>query len=515
MNTIAPKPVVPQFSTGDRDLDKAFRIAMGDLFSCLVVTPKYGRMEKDDYVLTAGLDYGVWVRDSAINEWNGAGLLFPEYTRNSLLHGLEEDAGRLIIGMNSGQGWDNHVWTIGAWHHYLVTGDRAFLEMAFEATVNTLEFKERTEFDPRCNLFRCGALLGDGISSYPDVYANCGGYAALVNWPQHNPQLVVKTGFGVPMHALSTNCLYVEAYRLLTLMAAELGRPIDPDWDIRSQAVKEAINALFWRSDAGLYRFLVDPLGNCDHQEGIGHALAILLGIADARQRDAVFRNQYIAPAGIPALWPTFERYTRYDGKMFPIQHGQHYRPDAPKEREFASDGKHFGAHSGPVWPMVQGFWADAAATFGKIELFESELRSLASKAYRDAQFAERYHPLTGEIYGGLQEGWWAYPVHEMLEWRSCARQTWSATAYLRSILHGLVGMRFGLDGITFCPQLPNSLKELSLGPLRYRDMALSFRITGSGSRVVRFSVNGQERTPHLLPINGKGQQEIVMELGT
>jgi hypothetical protein len=48
----------------------------------------------------------VWVRDSAINEWNGAGLLFPEYTRNSLLHGLEEDAGRLIIGMNSGQGRD-------------------------------------------------------------------------------------------------------------------------------------------------------------------------------------------------------------------------------------------------------------------------------------------------------------------------------------------------------------------------------------------------------------------------
>lgn len=106
MKMIALNPVVPQFNTGDRDLDKAFRIAMGDLFSCLIVTPKYGRMEKDDYVLPASLDCGVWVRDSAINEWNGVGLLFPEYTRNSLLHGMEEDAGRLIIGMNSGQGWD-------------------------------------------------------------------------------------------------------------------------------------------------------------------------------------------------------------------------------------------------------------------------------------------------------------------------------------------------------------------------------------------------------------------------
>ena len=513
MGMMTCQTVVPQLITGDGELDKAFRIAIGDLFSCLVVSPKHGCMEKDDYVLTAGLDYGVWVRDAAINEWNGSGLLFPMSSRNSLLFSLTEHEGRLMIGMNSGQGWDTHIWTIGAWRHYLVTGDKTFLKIAFEASLNTLEFKEQTEFDPQRNLFRGGAVFMDGISGYPDVYSHCGGFAALADWPRHNPQLVAKSGFGAPMHALSTNCVYVEAYRLLALMAAELGRPIDPRWGVMSRAVKDAINAQFWRADAGLYRYLVDPLGNCDHQEGIGNSLAILLGIADERQCDSVFRNQYVTPSGIAALWPTFERYTRYDGQVFPIQHGPDYRPDAPTEREYASGGKHYGAHSGTVWPMVQGFWADAAAACGKIELFEAEMRHLAAKACRDSQFAERYHPLTGEIYGGLQEGWWAYPVHEMLEWRSCSRQSWSATAYLRSILHGLIGMRFGLDGITFCPKLPSSLQGLSLGPLRYRDMMLSIRIAGSGQRVGRFTVSGQERALHVLPTDSAGWQQIVIEM--
>jgi hypothetical protein len=75
---------------------------------------------------------------------------------------------------------------------------------------------------------------------------------------------------------------------------------------------------------------------------------------------------------------------------------------------------------------------------------------------------------LTGEVYGGLQEGAPGW------QWRSCRRQTWSATAYLRMLLMGLIGMRFSPDGITFQPMLPEGISQLVLPRgLAYRQQSL------------------------------------------
>jgi hypothetical protein len=39
------------------------------------------------------------------------------------------------------------------------------------------------------------------------------------------------------------------------------------------------------------------------------------------------------------------------------------------------------------------------------VDFFALELKKAADRACRDNQFAEQYHPVTGEIYGGVQEG--------------------------------------------------------------------------------------------------------------
>ena len=77
-------------------------------------------------MILAGLDYDTpWTRDAAINVWNGAGLLLPDVARATLLSVLERAGETVRIG---GQYWDAIIWTIGAWHHYLYTGDRELLD---------------------------------------------------------------------------------------------------------------------------------------------------------------------------------------------------------------------------------------------------------------------------------------------------------------------------------------------------------------------------------------------------
>lgn len=65
-----------------------------------------------------------------------------------------------------------------------------------------------------------------------------------------------------------------------------------------------------------------------------------------------------------------------------------------------------------------------------------NELLSLSQHAVRDNQFAEIYHPDDGRIYGGLLEG-----GGQILEWRSCSWQTWSAAAFIAMILYGICGI--------------------------------------------------------------------------
>lgn len=444
-------------------MDRAFRIAIGDLYGNITLF-KDGLLDRAQPVVLAGLDYDTpWTRDAAINTWNGAGLLCPDITRNTLLAVLERAGGQLRIG---GQYWDAVVWVIGAWAQYLYTGDREFLALAFEAARNSLAYFEATEFDPALNLFRGPACYGDGIAAYPDVYAHTQGDSGILAWPRANPSKVSTPGYGLPMHALSTNCLYYEAYLLAARMAAELNLAPDPSWINKATALKAAINRHFWMPEAGRYRYLVDPYGNCDHQEGMGHSFALLFGIASQSQVEAVFRNQYVTRAGVPCVWPSFARYT-----------------DA--------DGTSFGRHSGTVWPHIQAFWAHAAALRGERALFAFELQQLVEHANRDVQFTEIYHPVTGLPYGGVQE-LGDNPSHV---WASASRQTWSATGFLRLVLMGLLGMRFEVNGVRFQPMLPDGVEFLCLQGLPYRNTRLTVTIEGRGEHMT-VSMNGKA-TPH------------------
>lgn len=420
MNNPAGNPV---FSCGKQDLERAFSLALETLdFNTRPV--RAGLLREASPCLMAGADYPApWTRDAAINVWFAEAFLDPETARSTLFSVLEEQDGLPVAG---GQYWDRIIWSLGAECLWDLARDLDFARFAYGVLCRTADLCIRDEFDPSDGLFRGPAVYGDGVSAYPEPYRNPSLSSSILRWPQEHPGQRVPAGAGIPMKALSTNCVYEHAFRVIARFSSLLGEDASP-WLRRADALKEAVNAAFWNPSTGLYDYLAKE---CDAQESLGLAFVILFGIADEDKARSVMEHAYITEHGIPCVWPSFPPYRANGG---------------------------YGRHSGTVWPHIQGFWALAALKAGRPDLFTRELFTLARHAVRDGQFAEIYHPEDGRIYGGIQEGGGEY-----LEWRSCEKQTWSAAAFLTMVFRGMFGLESG--GSVF---LPEDVSHAELSGLR------------------------------------------------
>ncbi len=468
----------PFLVTDNRQINIAYRLAIATL-SANILPFKDGILEQEEPVIIAGLGYVTpWTRDAAINTWNCGSLICPDVALNTLKSVMGKDEKGYFI---DGEYWDRIIWTIGAWWYYIYNNDKAFLKDSYEAVCNSLEYFENTEFSEELNLFRGAACYGDGVAAYPDVYAKHL-ESGIIAFPNHYPELCEDKGVGIPMYSLSTNCLYYYSYVLADKMAEELG--LSKKYQQKAENMKNAINKVFWNEAKQNYKYLEDKFGGCDSLEGMGLAFAVLFGLSNDEQNEKIFKNTPVTEKGIACVYPSFSRY------------------DTP-------DGMGFGRHSGTVWPHVQGFWASAASMCNKTEIFDDEFIKQTENAVNYHQFAEIYHPITGEIYGGLQERYGT----GIYEWKSEPVQTWSATAYIRNVYFDLVGMKFDVDGITFKPVGSKLTNEIALKKLAYRNAIINVTITGNGDNVKSFKINGKEEKP-FISANAEGELnvEIVME---
>ena len=436
-----------RFTCDDKTLTDAYQIALEDVKSNIKPF-KDGLLTKDSYCILAGGGetdgYDTpWTRDTAINTYNALALLDREVSLNTLFSVLMKEGDNYLI---DGQYWDAIIWAIGAYRYYTVSGDRDFLKLAQNAIANSLAKFEREEFDQEDNLFRGPAVYGDGIAAYPDHYSEGGGSSCILVWPRANKEKKYPTGYGIPMKALSTNCVYHQAYKILAAMNESLG--LDKEEALaKAEALKCAINKAFWNEETGTYDYLAYE---CDYQEALGVAFVLLFDIADERQTELVLKNTYVTKQGIACVWPSFDRYLKLGG---------------------------YGRHSGCIWPHAQGFWASACAAKRYTEGFESEMYALAGKAVANGQFHEVYHPETGEVYGGLQGS----GRNNIGLSRSVEHQTWSATGYLSLIYFHILGAKIEEGSVTFAPYLPTGVNEATISGFKVGNTTFEITITRGG----------------------------------
>ncbi|MFG1807593.1 ricin-type beta-trefoil lectin domain protein [Streptomyces sp. NPDC049040] len=415
-----------------------------------------------------------WTRDAAVNSWNAASLLEPKQAANTLWSAVvKQSNGQLIVQQDNEQ-WDQVVWAIGAWNHYLVTGDQGFLTNAYQATTNTLATRKNANYNSSYGLFQGPAFFNDGIAGYPaplaDATESHGGYVG--------DYTATST-----MMTLSTNAVYYQAYRSAALMASALGKPSAEVGALNSQAdsLKTSINNHLWNSGKGLYGYFVhgnDSMsGQLDQtEEGTGLSFAILFGIASAGQAQSILANAHLQPYGIVDTYPNYARYS-----------------DAEP-----------GRHNVVVWPMVQGYWADAAARSGNQARFANEVQQLAGLANSSRQFAEIYNAQTGAVDGGWQTGG---------HWGAAPDQTWSATAYLRMIDTDLFGMTFGTGGLSFRPTLPAGWGDATLSGVAYRGATLNIALHGSGNVISSFKLDGTTTSANSVPASLTGTHSVDITL--
>lgn len=432
------------FSCDNEMLTKAYQIAIADCISN--VKPfKGGVLNTQKPVIIAGADYDTpWTRDGSINVWNAFALMDREVSENTLLSLLKSSGRDFLI---DGQYWDAVIWSIGAYQYVLVSGDIGFLKIAQNAIETTLKKFELEEYDPADGLFRGGAVYADGIAAYPDQYAN-GPNSGIEGWLENpaNNEFKANKGRGLPMKALSTNCTYYQSYVILGKMNEMLGKDAAAAY-AKAEKLKNAINKAFWNEEKGTYDYLAYE---CDYQEAIGIAFALLFGVADERQTALVLENTHVTEQGIACVWPSFDRYLERGG---------------------------YGRHAGTIWPHAQGFWARAASINGYKQGYEFELYSLAEKAVREGQFYEIYHPDTGAVYGGLQ----GFGKNDISEWGSCAHQTWSATAYLSCIYYEMLGADIQKNSVTFTPYLPVGVNEAAISGMKIGSTTFDIVIVRGG----------------------------------
>ncbi|MDT8913334.1 MGH1-like glycoside hydrolase domain-containing protein [Amycolatopsis sp. PS_44_ISF1] len=414
-----------------------------------------------------------WTRDAAVNAWNAGSLLGPAAGRNTLLSVVDRREDGSLIVQQDNQWWDQVVWILGAWNHYLVTGDRAFLADAYQAGVNTVEARRAAGFATDAGLFEGPAFMNDGIAGYP-----------APPWrPGIRSSFVLDYPDTAKLRCLSTNCLYHGAFLALAGMAAALGRPGAAH---RADAAKlrTAINSRLWHGDAfGYFIHGAGPLaGQLDpSQESAGLAFAVLLGVTDPARTQQVLANAVWEPRGIATSRPHFPLFS--------------------DERP--------GRHNTVVWPMIHSFFGHAAAAAGRADLFGravTDLAALVSGA--GGGFSEIYDARTGAVQGGWQTG----GSGELEHFTSQPDQAWSASGFLRLLYSGLCGLDFTEDGLRFAPCLPEGWDRISLLGVRYRESTVDLVLDGAGTRVTRCTVDGRPARP-LLPAHSTGHHTVHLTL--
>jgi hypothetical protein len=424
-------------------------------------------------ILAAGGDYGgEWTRDIAINSWNAVSLLYPQVAEKSLwsvTHHKDTIAH---------QYWDKILWTVSAINHYYITGDLEFLTQAYRCSENTIHQLEELAYDKEYGLFKGPAVFADGIAGYPEPV-----------FDKNNFSSYVLDHHAANIKCLSTNCLYYGAYNALADMASILEKDSQTieSFKLKGEQLKTSILKHFYKDTEHKLNYMIDEAGKVHtYQEAMGYSFAVIFGVFTQELSYELTRNTFISKFGIPCLYPDFPRYSEAQP----------------------------GRHNNIIWPMANGFFAKACIIADNYPAFDKELKSLTSLAL-DAdkgnyEFWEIYNPYTGKPDGGYQAMGEDKPNHH---WNSCRLQTWSATAYLNMLIHGVAGIRFTKNGLSFSPNVPGELHYLKLCDLTYRNAGLTIEIKGTGRKIKSFRVNGRIQEQPFIPAETIGYTEICIEM--
>ncbi|UFU03236.1 hypothetical protein LQF12_01075 [Ruania suaedae] len=436
---------LPTLTSSAPGIDSLYEAALLNVF---VVNTLRG--ERGPFVRAGGGYPTPWTRDAAINSWSALSLLAPGLAESTLRAVTEDgDAGPIVA--QDDQWWDQAIWVVAARRHVALTGDVDFAAWAHQVGRNTLEALEERR-DPRWNLYTGPAVMQDGVAGFP-----------MPDGAEESTAFVLDYPWAGSLMCLSTNLVYAAAFDALAALADRIGEPAEQAI-ARAGTIRAAIEEHLWTGQG--YAYLRHTDGRLEHhQELLGLALALEHGGIDDDRVRSVVAGLHRSAHGIALVWPHFPRYC--------------------DERP--------GRHNVALWPMAMGQWAVAAAGRGQIAAFSESWHDLCRLVEGSGrEYFELYSATDGQVHGGWQTG---------RLWASEPHQTWSATAFLRMVHEGLLGIRMSEDGLRLRPTLPEGVEDVTVRNLQIGRARLTVEVTGRGNRVEEVVLDTQTRADPDQPI--------------
>jgi hypothetical protein len=209
---------------------------------------------------------------------------------------------------------------------------------------------------------------------------------------------------------------------LAARMANDRQDPRGTEYTAQADALKQAINAHFWRDDRGMYMSYIGGDGlPVEAYDLLGLSLAITSGVADGARARSSLAHYPAWLAGSPVIWPE--------------------RADQPIY------------HNRAIWPFVSAYALRAARKVDDPQLIAFEIESIMRGAALAGSNMENYELVTQATH--VDDGKLSGPVVDS------PRQLWSVAGYLDMVAEGVFGLE--ADGRVE-PKLPASLVPMLFG---------------------------------------------------
>lgn len=227
-------------------------------------------------------------------------------------------------------------WITAAWEIYCATGDRQWLEEAYDVIQNTITEELLVAFDTNEGLTR-------------------GGSVAMFNDSEMFPPWGDDTDRAKILTALD-NVLLLHAMEIINAMAEELEQL--PPYDDETSRLRDMINQRFWNESRGYYCAYLTGMNEkmqSPMSDNLAQALAVVWDIADDDRSATLVSRTPVFYRGVGSSSP---------------------RTDAEP------------LLSNPDWPITQAYWNMAAASVDN----EHALRVGLAALYRSQAFFQTRH---------------------------------------------------------------------------------------------------------------------------
>jgi len=434
----------PQYKSPYPVSDAVYNLALEEMINAV---------EPDSTFRTGKEWAGVWTRDISYSIILSMAYLQPKVAMNSLLRKVNKRK-RIIQDTGTGGAWpcstDRMIWATAAWELYKATGDKDWLQQAYEIIKNSLEDDYKVAYDPVAGMVR--------------------GESSFLDWREQTYPKWMQPVDIYESECLGTNAVHYNANLVLAGMASLLGKAAEVQkYTAVAQSIKTGMNTFLWLPQKGYYgqyRYGRNFQVLSPRSETLGEALAVLFGIAEGDRGQKVISQTPVMDFGVPCIYPQIPNLPPY--------------------------------HNNAVWPFVQAYYAMAAAKAGNEEAVMESIAAIYRPAALWMTNKENFVATNGDFAGTVINS---------------SNMLWSLSGSLALVHKVLFGIEFAADHLQFHPFVPAALKGArSLTNFRYQEAVLDIELEGYGDTVQSFQLDGKAAKP-VIPATLKGKHTVRIVL--